>query len=297
MKVRQLLAEKETRSIVSIRPDESVQKLAQRLMKCRIGALVVADKSDALMGIVSERDLVPIVAEYSKSALATPVAEIMTSNVITCSPEDEIAYVLRLMNANAIRHMPVVNDEKLVDMLSIRELTKAYELLQIEANTDPLTGLSNRRPFLKSLEVEFARARRVRHDMSVAMIDLDHFKTVNDTHGHDAGDAVLVAMAAMMINEFRTIEMVGRLGGEEFAVIFPQTDLAGATIACNRLIDRVRSTITPVGKAQIEVTISVGLANASPDKLDGAAVLKHADELLYAAKRAGRDRLVSAPPA
>ncbi|MEM7470796.1 MAG: diguanylate cyclase [Pseudomonadota bacterium] len=292
MKVRQLLAEKDLRSVERISPGATLQNVAQKLLKCRVGALVVAEDDGTLLGIISERDLVATVANYSAEAVASPVSEKMTRDVITCAPEDEIAYVLRLMNANAIRHMPVVEAGKLVDMLSIRELTKAYELLQIEANTDPLTGLSNRRPFLKSLEIEFSRARRFRHAMTVAMIDIDHFKQVNDTYGHDAGDAVLCAMAAMMINEFRTIEMVGRLGGEEFAVIFPQTDVDGASIACNRLLDRVRDTITPVGSNQIGVTVSIGLSSASPEKLDGSAVLKQADELLYAAKNAGRDRLV-----
>ncbi|MEM6409307.1 MAG: diguanylate cyclase [Pseudomonadota bacterium] len=292
MKVRQLLAEKDNREVVKIDPTATLEQVAQRLLKFRVGALVIADAADRMQGIISERDLVPVVADIRNHPITTPVSQVMTSSVITCKPEDEIAYVLRLMNSNAIRHMPVVKDDKLVDMLSIRELTKAYELLQIEANTDPLTGLSNRRPFLRNLDLEFVRARRFRHDMSVAMIDIDHFKAVNDTYGHDAGDAVLRAFAAMIINEFRSIEMVGRLGGEEFAVIFPQTDLAGAMTACDRLLMRVRDTITPVGSAQIGITISIGIARASADKLDGAAVLKRADELLYRAKAAGRDQIV-----
>ncbi|MEM6596279.1 MAG: diguanylate cyclase [Pseudomonadota bacterium] len=293
MKVRQLLAEKDNREVVKIDPTATLEQVAQRLLKFRVGALVIADAADRMQGIISERDLVPVVADIRNHPITTPVSQVMTSSVITCKPEDEIAYVLRLMNSNAIRHMPVVKDDKLVDMLSIRELTKAYELLQIEANTDPLTGLSNRRPFLRNLDLEFVRARRFRHDMSVAMIDIDHFKAVNDTYGHDAGDAVLRAFAAMIINEFRSIEMVGRLGGEEFAVIFPQTDLAGAMTACDRLLMRVRDTITPVGSAQIGITISIGIARASADKLDGAAVLKRADELLYRAKAAGRDQIVT----
>lgn len=293
MKVRQLLAEKDNREVVKIDPAATLEQVAQRLLKFRVGALVIADAADRMQGIISERDLVPVVADIRNHPITTPVSQVMTSSVITCKPEDEIAYVLRLMNSNAIRHMPVVKDDKLVDMLSIRELTKAYELLQIEANTDPLTGLSNRRPFLRNLDLEFVRARRFRHDMSVAMIDIDHFKAVNDTYGHDAGDAVLRAFAAMIINEFRSIEMVGRLGGEEFAVIFPQTDLAGAMTACDRLLMRVRDTITPVGSAQIGITISIGIARASADKLDGAAVLKRADELLYRAKAAGRDQIVT----
>lgn len=292
VKIKQLLAEKETIQVESIHPSATLRETAERLIKHRIGALVVADEGNRLMGIVSERDLLHVVASKNASAADTPVAEVMTRSVISCSPEDEIAYILRLMNSNAIRHMPVLEDEKLVNMVSIRELTTAYELLQVEANTDPLTELSNRRPFLKTLETEFARARRFKHPLSVAMIDIDHFKRVNDTYGHDAGDRVLRAMSAMLINEFRSIDMLGRLGGEEFAVVFPETDIAGAEVACDRLMKAIRDAIIPVSGKQISITVSIGIARASDETLDGAGILKRADELLYDAKNGGRDRVV-----
>jgi len=292
MKIKQLLAEKPSKQVESILPNATLQHAAQKLIEFRIGALVVTDEENHMMGIVSERDLIPVVANYADIAFDTPVSEMMTRSVITCDPDDEIAYILRLMNSNAIRHMPVLEQGKLVEMVSIRELTRAYELLQVEANTDPLTELSNRRPFLRTLENEFARARRFKHPLVVGMIDIDHFKNVNDTYGHDAGDKVLRSVSGMLISEFRTIDHLGRLGGEEFAIIFPETDLAGAHTASERLRANIQSAVVLANGQQISVTVSIGLAQVSSATLDGSAVLKRADELLYVAKRGGRNRVV-----
>jgi len=292
MKIRQLLAEKKHTKVECICPDATLRETAIKLLEHRIGALVVTDEAGHLKGIASERDLIHVVASGDATVSEKPVSQVMTSSVITCEPDAEIAQVLHLMNANAIRHMPVLCKGKLVDMVSIRELTTAYELLQKEANTDSLTELSNRRPFLKNLEKEFARAKRYKHPLTAAMIDLDHFKQVNDTYGHDAGDKVLRATSAMLISEFRTIDLVGRLGGEEFAVLLPETDLVGAKTACLRLLATIEAALIPVDGHAINITASIGLAKASSKTLDGAGLLKRADELLYQAKFNGRNRVV-----
>ena len=292
MKVGQLLAEKESKRVESIAPDSTLRETAKKLIQHRIGALVVLDKSNQLKGIISERDLVQVVANFDPELVEHRVSEVMTCSVITCSPTDEIAYVLRLMNTNAIRHMPVLENEELIGMLSIRELTTAYELLQLEANIDPLTEVSIRRPFLKTLNKEFDRSRELGHPISVAMLDVDDFKNVNDTHGHGAGDETLRVVSGMLIREFRTIDLVGRLGGEEFAVVFPETDLAGAQIACERLVANIRETPVPIGDEEIKVTVSVGVAGASSETIDGPNILSKADELLYQAKAGGKDRVV-----
>lgn len=293
MKIRQLLAEKELIEVECVRPDATLRETAAKLIQHRIGALVVTDDAGRLKGIVSERDLIPVVAASETTAFDSPVSQVMTSPVITCETEHEIAYVLHLMNSNAIRHMPVLSKGTLVNMVSIRELTTAYELLQKEADTDSLTELSNRRPFLKNLEREFARAKRYKHPFCVAMIDLDHFKQVNDTYGHNGGDKVLRAVSAMLISEFRTFDLVGRLGGEEFAALLPETNLAGARKACLRLLAAIEAAIVPVDGRVVSITASIGLAQASTKTLDGVALLKRADELLYQAKSGGRNRVVT----
>jgi len=293
MKIRQLLAQMNVTQVDTIHPAATLRETAQKLVACGASALMVTDDTGAMLGIVSERDLIHLVARYDADAIEQPVSGVMVRAVITCDPADEMAGVLRQMKASHIRHMPVLEHGKLVGMLGIRELTTAYELLEIEANTDPLTDLSNRRPFLKTLGAEFARARRHDHPLSVAMIDIDHFKRVNDTYGHDVGDTVLRKMSRMLISEFRTIDLIGRLGGEEFAVVFPETGLAGAKIACERFRAGVERARISVDGAIIQITVSIGMAEAGVDSRDGPDVLKQADRRLYDAKNGGRNRIVA----
>lgn len=297
MKVRKILATRSRSGVQGVAPETSLKEVATKLIELRIGALVVCDADGNLQGIVSERDLIPIIAEPDGLSDQTPVDQVMTRVVITCNLDDDVAKILNVMNANSIRHIPVMEEGKLAHMVSIRELTTAYEMLRKEAETDPLTELSNRRPFLRALEKEFARAKRFRHSMSVAMLDVDHFKSVNDTYGHDAGDQVLKAISDILVSEFRTIEHIGRLGGEEFAVIFPETDTEGAHAACARVLGKIQSTLTPVDGAKIGVTASIGTAEVTAKARDGATVLKWADERLYEAKRGGRNCVVSVSPA
>jgi len=120
----------------------------------------------------------------------------------------------------------------------------------------------------------------------------DHFKRVNDTYGHDAGDTVLRAMSSMLIREFRSIDLVGRLGGEEFAVVFPETTHEGAKIASDRLLSCIQAANTLVDGQQINITVSIGLARVTSNTLDGAAILKRVDALLYMAKTLGRNRII-----
>lgn len=292
MKISKLLMTKKTWDIKSIGAEETIQETAKALLEHKVGALLVTD-AYRMVGIVSERDMVEVVANPDPKTSAAPVSDIMTRSVITCGPDDEAAYVLHLMNEHRIRHMPVVEGEEIVGVLSIRELTKAYELLQVEANTDPLTKVSNRRHFFRNLKNEMERAFRFNRPISVAMLDIDHFKRFNDNYGHNAGDKVLRVLSSMLISEFRTIDLVGRLGGEEFALVFPETDLRGALIACNRLHASIQSALIPLEDEEIRFTVSMGVAASSERTPDGPTLLKRADELLYRAKQAGRNRVVS----
>jgi two-component system cell cycle response regulator len=168
--------------------------------------------------------------------------------------------------------------------------------MSIEAAiTDALTGLHNRRymeTHLASL-VEQAHARG--KPLTVLVLDIDFFKAVNDTHGHDAGDDVLREFAVRLKKSIRGIDLACRLGGEEFVVVMPDTDMAVATMVAERLRRRIAADAFPIhkGERKVAVTISIGLAAlAGPD--DGAAsVLKRADQALYKAKRDGRNRVVA----
>lgn len=170
-----------------------------------------------------------------------------------------------------------------------QELNKARD----QAITDALTGLPNRRGFDFALNHEMARARRNKLPLCVVLFDLDHFKVVNDTHGHAAGDAVLCHVASLIKVKLRTTDIFARHGGEEFAAILPETHAEGGEIVVSRLLDTIKRTPAQVGSDAICVTASAGLTQWFPGE-SPEAFLERADQALYGAKRGGRDRVVCA---
>ena len=158
--------------------------------------------------------------------------------------------------------------------------------------TDQLTGVSNRARFFELAEAEFARWKRFRQPLSALMIDIDHFKRINDTYGHAAGDDVLKQVAVSLHAGLRSIDVIGRLGGEEFAILLPSIDLEGAEMVAERL-RRTVATLSPVSDGiAIPVTISIGVAQIADAAREFDGLLKTADAALYGAKEAGRNKVV-----
>jgi diguanylate cyclase (GGDEF)-like protein len=166
------------------------------------------------------------------------------------------------------------------------------------AITDPLTGLYNRRRFADVLKREFAITRRYKNTLSCLMIDIDHFKRVNDRYGHDAGDQVLKELARGMLATLREVDVAARYGGEEFAVLLPHTAKNAAVIAAERVRATIARTEFKFGNDTIYMSASIGVSGNS-DVTTGAAedLVKAADYALYEAKRLGRDRVVLFDPA
>lgn len=177
-----------------------------------------------------------------------------------------------------------------------RDITEQKRLeaeLREMAATDMLTGLPNRRHFLAQLEQECARLHRdADHTASVLMIDIDHFKAVNDGRGHVAGDQVLRKLAATMRQELRRVDTLGRLGGEEFAVILPGATLADARLFADRLRCKVAETAATHEGCELSVTISIGVSEIRSEDTGAEDVLSRADRALYSAKENGRNRVV-----
>lgn len=169
--------------------------------------------------------------------------------------------------------------------------------LERETRTDPLTQAGNRRAFSEALRVEIGRARRYASPLGLAVVDLDHFKRTNDSWGHAAGDEALRTFAERARRILREGDALFRLGGEEFALLLPCTDVDGSVAAAERLLAALREAPVPFHGASMPLAASVGVASLEPEDRGAEELFARADAALYAAKATGRDRVAAAPPA
>jgi diguanylate cyclase (GGDEF)-like protein/PAS domain S-box-containing protein len=176
--------------------------------------------------------------------------------------------------------------------IEITEQKRLEEALINLANTDPLTGLPNRRCFFKNLAKEFDRSHRYARPLAVIGFDLDHFKAINDCHGHAGGDIVLKNIAELVLQSLRSTDMAGRIGGEEFAIFMPETESIMAAEVSERLRCTIanRTVLSPGGQP-IQVTISVGVTSMRAEDGHPDEMLARADAALYKAKSEGRNRV------
>jgi diguanylate cyclase (GGDEF)-like protein len=167
--------------------------------------------------------------------------------------------------------------------------------LKEASNRDPLTELPNRRGLMMRLKQEVERATRSGSRYAVVMLDVDHFKSVNDQHGHEAGDQVLMALGRTLTNELRAYDVCGRWGGEEFLMLLPETTLEEAQSVVTRTLATVRALQIPLEDKTLSLTLSAGIALSRPGE-NLSAPLNRADAALYMAKQQGRDRLALEKP-
>jgi diguanylate cyclase (GGDEF)-like protein len=173
-----------------------------------------------------------------------------------------------------------------------------HETVRVQAVTDELTGLANLRHFHDTLDNEIERSRRFQTDVGLMLLDIDDFKAVNDTYGHQQGDLVLIEVARVLRGLSRDIDEPARYGGEEMAVILPQTDVDGAEL----LAERMREAVEAIeierldGEGTLSVTASFGVASLPYCATDKASLIAEADAALYRAKRAGKNRVAKGEP-
>lgn len=180
---------------------------------------------------------------------------------------------------------------------SLQEEIKRREQLELElklqATTDPLTGLFNRRQYESLFVRELERVRRHGNALSLCVVDLDHFKKINDEHGHDAGDQVLKHVSRLFTDTLRNTDIIGRFGGEEFILLLPDTNLHCAVQVLNRLREHLQSASVPVERLNIQLTATFAVTEVSAADETIEEVIRRADRALYDGKKAGRNRVVA----
>lgn len=242
-----------------------------------------------------------VVADIASHPYWAPYKELAAkAELASCWSEPVLSSRGSLLGTFAIYHRqprePRDSDLRLIsyaaNLASIAiEHQHNQEELERQAHSDFLTELANRRHFLELAEGELARTLRYGKTFSLLMLDIDHFKAVNDSRGHKAGDVVLQKLARAMQAALREVDVVGRMGGEEFAVILPETNAKEAWEAAERLRLAIAATDIEVdGGAPLRVTVSIGIATLTDKLNDIDAMLRQADEALYAAKHGGRNR-------
>lgn len=169
----------------------------------------------------------------------------------------------------------------------MRDLNTA---LKEASSRDVLTSLLNRRALMEGLKEETERARRHGRRYVLAMLDVDHFKQINDCYGHEAGDRTLLALAELLRQRMRQYDLCGRWGGDEFLLLLPEAGFEGAVSMLDRIVHHVRALRIPAGTGQLTFTVSVGVAQYSPGEKH-SETLARADQALYQAKQEGRDRV------
>ena len=225
---------------------------------------------------------------------STEGKSIIASRVAALRDGREHTRDLRMPDGRTLRELctALENGGRMLRYCDITDLVKTAQHLERLATTDSLTGLYNRRHFMTMAEAEWSRFMRYWRPISMLMLDIDHFKQINDRYGHAVGDEAIVAIAKACLNGKRKSDIVGRLGGEEFAILLPETDASQATIVAERLCRAISQQVLQLPDAQFSVTASIGVACASVDMTHVEELMKIADQALYQAKADGRNRVV-----
>ncbi len=287
---------------------DTVLKVCELMSGGRIGQILVAPEGwrggaqacPEPAGIFTERDLIRALVRHRVGLLELPVSAVMTSPVVGVGPDEDILHAADLMTLLRCRRLPVVREGLLVGVVTrgrvmeaqarrLALLARQNRDLERQAEHDPLTGLGNRALFTRVLAHELDGARVHGGGVSVLEIDIDHFKRVNDSLGHPAGDRVLAGLARVLRRELRRADLAARVGGEEFAVVLGRGAGDPKAVA-EKLRRAVAAEDFGAPGAELRVSVSVGCATSRPGE-DGEALFARVDAALYRAKNLGRDRV------
>jgi diguanylate cyclase (GGDEF)-like protein len=282
------------------------QGLFERVVQAKNGREGLEKAAECRPDVVLSDNVMPELDGYGFVSEFRKVPENEHTPVLILSSEGDTESRLKCFQAGANDYVnkpfhPLELGARLANYLKLKlshdDLERAYQELESSneklerlAATDGLTGLCNRRHFLTRADDELSRALRYSHTVGFILIDIDHFKSINDGWGHPAGDRTLIEVASVLSNCVRRSDLVARFGGEEFIVMLPETNGEGARAVADKLLSTARERVIP-GLDPRRVTLSAGIAlydDAHRSSLD--AVIQRADQALYRAKQGGRDR-------
>ena len=310
MKIQNLMS----RSVITAPANMNISGICALMEKHRIGSIVIL-KDKFPLGIITERDIVSFIGQNGCNPLSYKNAgDLMHSPVFTMSPKHETREALQFMASKRIRRLPITDNKRLVGIITygdiIREIQKDLAEAQIktrelksevekaqqktrelktEVARDGLTKVFSQKHFKTLLEREVERVKRYGGLLCLLMIDIDHFKKINDTDGHDAGDYILVKVTELIRKHTRKINTIGRYGGDEFSIIAPISDVESARRLGERLRQFVSQTKFNYHGKIIRATLSVGVGSWDKTIIDGRGLIVKADKALYKSKHAGRN--------
>lgn len=265
---------------------------------------------------VLDKVLFDVFPDLPRAWLARKIESVVTLNTRTFTTWEQRPYLFRFRNTRPVTGTEAYMFQNLTinpitdvwgkvtqvclmiydvtDIVSAQKaLERANEQLKQLSRTDRLTGLLNRGSWENLLAAEFERYRRYGHNTVLVIFDIDHFKQINDTYGHVAGDQVLRQMAALCRKMLRQSDLLGRYGGEEFAIILPETDIAGALKLCEWIREAIETTVIETPQGSIRCTVSMGLAQLTQQPETYTQWLQEADSALYHVKKNGRNQCAS----
>jgi diguanylate cyclase (GGDEF)-like protein len=256
-----------------------------------VGCLLIR-QGEEIIGILTGTDILHKVVVEGLNPQKVSVKEVMSAPVISIHENKTIGEAEELMECKKIRHLVVEKKGEIAGVVSIRDLLfplQYYENLSIH---DGLTGLLNKKEFTHQIKGELSRSQRFGHCFSLLMLDIDHFKLVNDTHGHPSGDKVLIAVSKLIQSKVRGVDQVFRYGGEEFAFLLPETSRLNALSTGEKIRRAVASKKIRIKKdEEISLTVSIGIAVFPEDGNTVTNIVDKADQALYKAKQSGRNRV------